>query len=94
MHTFDDVEEGIKWFNNNPSDLEYFPHINDTCFKHSMRFLEFLKHIGADVPKIFCHGDDACVFTWEVGTKKYYITIDDTDEKQFVIGKLEKGTMT
>ncbi|AEH87809.1 hypothetical protein [Mesorhizobium opportunistum] len=54
------------------------------------RVLAFIESSGADAPKIFAHGGDAVVFTWDKEFISRYVTISDGDAAFLVVNKLTK----
>jgi len=54
------------------------------------RVLAFIESSGADAPKIFVHGGDAIVFTWDKDIISRYVTISDGDAAFLVVNKLTK----
>ncbi|UVC12948.1 hypothetical protein [Mesorhizobium onobrychidis] len=54
------------------------------------RVLAFIESSGVEAPKIFAHGGDAVVFTWDKDQISRYVTISDGDAAFLTVNKLTK----
>lgn len=51
-------------------------HIDQELLASGLRFIWLIEGAGIQTPRVFAHGGDALVFTWDRGTYRRYITTD------------------